>query len=178
MVYVLPKRAPLCLIYKQPWNGHYFTRQMPADGRYEPKCLTSLFIYLRATPVAYASSQATSWIWSAAASLKTTTTATLHPNHICDLHWSLWRCWILNPLSEARDWTCILMGTILGFQPSEPQGEFLKCMILIPVTKLLPGTPEPINIPAHIAIFCFIFANVSSETEHFIHTHTHTHTHM
>ena len=31
------------------------------------------------------------------------------PSHICDLHHRSWQHWILNPLSEARDWTCILM---------------------------------------------------------------------
>ena len=35
----------------------------------------------------------------------TTATATWDPNHVCDLHHS----WILNPLSEARDQTRILM---------------------------------------------------------------------
>ena len=29
--------------------------------------------------------------------------------YICNLHYSLWQLWILNPLSEARDQTCILM---------------------------------------------------------------------
>ena len=42
-----------------------------------------------------------------------TATATVpqDPSHICDLYHSSWQCWILNPLSEARDWTCILMDT-------------------------------------------------------------------
>ena len=33
------------------------------------------------------------------------TTATVTPDlsHICNLHHSLWQCWILNPLMEARD---------------------------------------------------------------------------
>ena len=35
----------------------------------------------------------------------TTDTATLDPSHICNLCSSLWQCWILNPLSEARDQT-------------------------------------------------------------------------
>ena len=30
---------------------------------------------------------------------------------------------ILNPLSEARDWTHILTDTMLGSQPAEPQQE-------------------------------------------------------
>ena len=42
----------------------------------------------------------------------TTATATQYPNLICDLHCSLQQHWILNPVSEARDWTCILMDTI------------------------------------------------------------------
>ena len=40
-----------------------------------------------------------------------TATATPNPSHICDLHHSSRQRWILNPLSEARDPTCILMGT-------------------------------------------------------------------
>ena len=40
---------------------------------------------------------------------------------ICDLCHSLWQYWILNPLSEARDQTCILIDTMLGYKPAEPQ---------------------------------------------------------
>ena len=36
------------------------------------------------------------------------TTAT-DPSRVCDLHHSSWQRWILNPLSEARDWTHHLM---------------------------------------------------------------------
>ena len=41
------------------------------------------------------------------------TTATAMPDLslVCDLHHSLWQCWILNPLSKARDQTCVLMHT-------------------------------------------------------------------
>ena len=47
--------------------------------------------------------------------LRPTTTAivTQDPRCICDLQRSLWQCWILNPLSKARDWTCILTETML-----------------------------------------------------------------
>ena len=41
----------------------------------------------------------------------TTATATPDPSHVCDLHSSSRQCRILNPLSEVRDWTCILMDT-------------------------------------------------------------------
>ena len=40
-----------------------------------------------------------------------TATATWDPSTICDLHQSLCQRQILNPLSEARDQTCILMNT-------------------------------------------------------------------
>ena len=38
-----------------------------------------------------------------------TATASPDPSHICNLHHSSQKCHILNPLSEARDGTCILM---------------------------------------------------------------------
>ena len=41
----------------------------------------------------------------------TTAIATWDPSRICDLHHSLWQHQILNPLSEARDQTRILMDT-------------------------------------------------------------------
>ena len=41
----------------------------------------------------------------------TTATATWDPSHVFDLHHSSWQRPILNPLSEARDRTCILMDT-------------------------------------------------------------------
>ena len=41
----------------------------------------------------------------------TTATAMPDPSHICDLHWSSQQCWILNPLSRARNCTCVLMDT-------------------------------------------------------------------
>ena len=40
-----------------------------------------------------------------------TATATSDLSCVCDLHHSSWQCWILNPLSEARDQTRILMVT-------------------------------------------------------------------
>ena len=43
----------------------------------------------------------------------TTATATADQSHICDLHYSSWQRWILNPLNEARDQTCLLMDTSL-----------------------------------------------------------------
>ena len=39
----------------------------------------------------------------------TTATATWDRSHVCDLHHSSKQHWILNPLSEARDWSHNLM---------------------------------------------------------------------
>lgn len=41
------------------------------------------------------------------------TTAMPHLCRICDLRYSSWQCWILKPLSKARDRTLILMDTTL-----------------------------------------------------------------
>ena len=38
-------------------------------------------------------------------------TATWDPSHVCNLHHSSWQRRILNPLSKARDQTCVLMDT-------------------------------------------------------------------
>ena len=62
-----------------------------------------LFFALRATPRAYGSSQTRGRIGATAAGL--------HHSCICHLHHNSWQCRILNPLSGARDRTCILMDT-------------------------------------------------------------------
>ena len=38
----------------------------------------------------------------------TTATATQNPSCVCDLYHSLWQCWILNPLSRAKDGARVL----------------------------------------------------------------------
>ena len=48
----------------------------------------------------------------------TTATATQDPSHVCDLHQSSQQCRILNPLSKARDQTCVLMDN--RFISTEP----------------------------------------------------------
>ena len=65
--------------------------------------------FFSATFTAYGSSQARGRIRAVAAGHS-------HSNarceaRICDLHHSSQQCWILNPLRETRDWTCILMST-------------------------------------------------------------------
>ena len=40
-----------------------------------------------------------------------TAIAVLDLSCICDLHYSLWQCQILNPLNKVMDRTCVLMDT-------------------------------------------------------------------
>ena len=64
------------------------------------------FCLFRAQPMAYGGSQV--WVESKLQPLAyATATAMRNPSHVCDLHHSSWQCWNLNPLSEARDWTCV-----------------------------------------------------------------------
>ena len=56
-----------------------------------------------------------------------TATATPDPSHICNLHHSLLQHRILNPLSEARDQTCILMDTSQVLNPMSHKGTPRHC---------------------------------------------------
>ena len=56
----------------------------------------------------YGRSQARGWIGATAAGLYHSH-SDARSGHVCDLHHSSWHHQILNPLSEARDWTLILM---------------------------------------------------------------------
>ena len=42
---------------------------------------------------------------------------------LCHSHSSSWQCWILNPLSEVRDRTCILMDTSWGLNLLSHNGD-------------------------------------------------------
>ena len=55
----------------------------------------------------------------------TTATATQDLRRLCDLHHSSWQCWILNPLSEARDGTCILIDPSRVQNPLSHDGNSL-----------------------------------------------------
>ena len=67
-----------------------------------------LFSFFRAVLIAYGSSQARSQIGTVANGLHD---SPINQSHICSLHHSSQQCWILNPLSKARDRTCVLMDT-------------------------------------------------------------------
>ena len=72
--------------------------------------ISVLSYFFRASPVAYGDSKVRGWIRAAAAAY-TTATAMQDPSHVCSLHHSLWQHWILNTLSEVRDWTWGLIDT-------------------------------------------------------------------
>ena len=69
-----------------------------------------------AAPVAYGSSRARVPVGTAAAGLRQSQSNTGSKLQFAAMQ-------IPNPLSEARDQTCILMDTMLGPYPTEPQGE-------------------------------------------------------
>ena len=48
-----------------------------------------------------------------------TATATRDPGHVCDLHHSSWQCQVVNPLSQVRDGTCVLV--VIRFVSAEPR---------------------------------------------------------
>ena len=54
------------------------------------------------------------------------TTATWDPSCVCDLYHSSHQCWILNPLSEARDRIHVLTDTPSGPELAEPQWILLR----------------------------------------------------
>ena len=69
----------------------------------------------RSTPVAYEVPKlGVQWELQPPASTTATATATLDLSCICDLYHSARQCCILNPLIGARDWTHILMDTVLS----------------------------------------------------------------
>ena len=72
-------------------------------------CFLFCFVHLfRAAPASCGDSQAKSLIRAVAAGLRHShRNSGSEPN--CSLPHSSWQCWILNPWSEARDRTCVLM---------------------------------------------------------------------
>ena len=65
-----------------------------------------------------------------------TATTTRDLSHICSPHHRSWQHRILNPLSEARDWTHVLMGAyvlnkLVGFVKAEPRQELPICWFIL-----------------------------------------------
>ena len=57
--------------------------------------------------------------------------ATLDPSHVCNPHRSSQQLWICNPLSEARNRTCILMDTSWVLNLLSHDSELQKNILLI-----------------------------------------------
>ena len=90
----------------------------------------------------------------------TTATATQDPSHICDLHHSSWQCWIPDPLSKARDRTCILMDlSQSGSLTAEPRRKLLPHFCLLIIIDLLFEIPYSYIIfhSSHFFLFSFSF---------------------
>ena len=64
--------------------------------------------------------------------LLATATAMWDPSHVCDLCCTSRKHWILSPLSEARDRTCILMDTTLDSQALRHSGSSSYATSLFP----------------------------------------------
>ena len=68
------------------------------------------FCLFRAPTAAHGGSQARGLIGAIAAGLHHNhSSAGSEPSRVCNLHHSSWQRQTLNPLSEARDGTCVLM---------------------------------------------------------------------
>ena len=61
----------------------------------------------------------------------TTATAMQDLSHVFDLYQNSWQYWILNPLSETRDRTRVLMGTSSGSFPLRHNRNSLKSLQVI-----------------------------------------------
>ena len=75
----------------------------------------------------------------------TTATATPHLSRICDLQHSSWQRWILDPLSEARDRTSILMDTSQICFHCATRGTPKKCSFDTLKVNLPKRTRKPLN---------------------------------
>ena len=86
--------------------------------------LTIFLFFFRAVSVVYGSSQQARGPIRAAAIVYTTATATLDLNRVCNLYYSSWQRWILNPLSEGGDRIHILVDTSQVHNPISHNGNY------------------------------------------------------
>ena len=97
------------------------------------------FVFLRPVPAAHGISQARGQLLAYA-------TATQDPSCVCDLHHSSQQCRILNPRSEARDQTHVLMGTSWVRYPWGTRGTpsflFSTCMSYLYILEIMPLSSE------------------------------------
>ena len=101
--------------------------------------------------------------------LPATATATPDLRCICDLHHSSQQCWILSPLSEARDRTQVLTDTSRVLKSAEPQQKFP----VLPSDKDLQDwvwLSFPVLLPQHLLAGSHSISHIQP------HSHTHSHT--
>jgi len=134
------------------WNflgcRNYFSFQLPPGEQVPSHFLLLLFLLFFfslffvfclfwATPAAYGISQAMSLIRAVSASLFYATEMP-DPSHVCNLHHSSWQCWILNPLSGARDPTCkIMIPSWINFHCTVTGTPFLLSHVLSGFVKFV-----------------------------------------
>ena len=90
-----------------------------------------------AMPMAYVSSQARAQI-RVAAEACVTAAATLDQTHICELHHSSWKSWILSSQRKARDQTCILIDTSPVYNSLSHNGHSQQCIFNTKFNHLSP----------------------------------------
>ena len=76
-----------------------------------------------------------------------TATAIPDPSPICNLYHNSGQCRILNPLSEARDQTCLLMGTSRVLNPLSHNGNSYMTFYLLFVYCLLGPHLQHMEVP-------------------------------
>ena len=125
-----------------------------------PLILHDCFLFpFRATLAAYVSAQARGRIGSTAAGLHHGH-AVGDPSHVCDLGHSLWQRWILNPLSEARDRTCILMDTSQVFNLPSHNGNVISHMIIFWKEKVWDGIRGVVREKQALFAYASVFLSV------------------
>ena len=84
---------------------------------------------------------------------------------ICDLCPSLQQCWILNPLSKARDWIHILTEAMLGSSPAEPHWKLQHCDFSVMKPHRVKCRPEAPHPQFYCLVIGFMMKFLSLDTE-------------
>ena len=95
----------------QQWKGQIITTKPPENSQ---ACFVLFFVFCLGLCPQHM--EVLGLVVKSKLQLPAYTTATAMPDlsHIYNLRHSSWQCWILNPLSEARDWTHILLDIMSG----------------------------------------------------------------
>ena len=120
-------------LYWAAWDVYVFWRLIPCQSLcckdFLPFGGLSFFFFVMVTPLANGCSWARGWIRAAAAGLHHSHSNTRSEPHLQPAL-QLAATLILNPLSEARDQTCILMDTMSGFNPLSHNRNTLSSLLL------------------------------------------------